>query len=309
MDGIRSSREAAGVSLQCARSASFAPGRGNPAEPGKGVGRVPRRSRHRVPTGDSSGWPGPVQGSGWLCSRGRCDAGTSEVPIRKLRRAVQRFGKGKTQPCPPPPARVSNEAHRICARRRWLCAAPPFQACCWGAGGRAVAGGLRLGRAPRPAKSRGPRRQLTRMLARTRLPLSPKAHGVPACTRVPGCTGLCSEARAFWGCCSSTCSSLLLPLHHNKKVKSTGVADFASGDEEITYLRRRLWRGTSWGAMVPFPSDPLRGALQGTRGFLMNSVPESPGGCGGETPRAWDPKALGTWAGSARWATTVWQAQ
>lgn len=127
--------------MQCARPASFAPGRGNPAGPGQGVGRTPRRSRHRVPTMGGGGGFEWAARSGWrlrlagLAGAVRGWDLSAEVPIRKLYREVERFGKGKTQPCPPPPVRVSHETRRICARRRVLCAAPPFQVCCWEAGG------------------------------------------------------------------------------------------------------------------------------------------------------------------------------
>ena len=62
--------------------------------------------------------PGPDQGFEWATRSGRrlrlaglagavrgWDPGV-EVPTRKLRREVERFGKGKTEPYPPPPARV-----------------------------------------------------------------------------------------------------------------------------------------------------------------------------------------------------------
>lgn len=57
------------------------------------------------------------------------------------------------------------------------------------------------------------------------------------------------------------------------EVKSKGVADFVSGDEETPGLRRRLWRGTSWRTAGPFPSGPLRGAWWWTRGFLQTLFP------------------------------------
>lgn len=48
-------REATGVSFQCARPESFAPGRGTPAEPGDGVGRAALGARASPPGEGTSG--------------------------------------------------------------------------------------------------------------------------------------------------------------------------------------------------------------------------------------------------------------
>ena len=136
MDGIRSSREAAGVSSQCAGSASFAPGRGNPAEPGKGVGRAPRRSWHRVPTRGSSGRPGPVGGSGWLGSRGRCEAGTRAWRCLRGNFAGKSRGseKGKQSPTRPLPPASSTRRAEFAPSLGFCVQRPLFQVCYWGAG-------------------------------------------------------------------------------------------------------------------------------------------------------------------------------
>lgn len=176
------SREAAGVSFPCARSASFVLGRGTPppefgegadlaarpcgsAGPGRGAEQAARPGRRlwlaRLTGGEEEGDEGATVGGSDL---------RAEVSTGKLLSEVHRLGKVKTQLRPSSPARVFHAARRVGAWR-WLLYAAPHKSM-GGAAGREDAGGHRLSPALCPKrKSCGPRRQLRGLLARTRPPL------------------------------------------------------------------------------------------------------------------------------------------
>lgn len=159
-------REAAGVSLQSARPASFAPGRGTPAEPGDAVrraaGGAPGSPQGEVKFGSRRlRLTARLQGAGRRERKERRREAPTPGP-RRLRRNFVVKSKGsekkKHQSHAPPPARVSHAARRLCAQASLPSAAPPESAA--GQDGDACGLGLGLARPPRAERSFRLRRQL-----------------------------------------------------------------------------------------------------------------------------------------------------